>query len=246
MSLTVPLFGLDIAADDMDTAVGRCRALIESAVPVQHVVVNAGKLVMMSDIEGLTEIVSACDVVHADGQSVVWAARLLGGSLPERVAGIDLMERLLEEAETESWPVYFLGARDAVLAAFLAEVRRRFPMILIVGAHHGYFDDDAAMAEEIRCTGARLLFVGMSSPRKEVFLAEQLTAMGAVFAMGVGGSFDVWAGLTKRAPLWMQRSGLEWFYRFCQEPRRMWRRYLIGNSRFAGMVLGEWWRRAKR
>lgn len=116
----------------------------------------------------------------------------------------------------------------------------------MAGARNGYFSDDAAVADEVRASGARLLFVGISSPRKEEFLAAQLHRMGPVFAMGVGGSFDVVAGLTQRAPLWMQRAGLEWFYRFLQEPGRMWRRYLIGNARFVGLVIRERRRRRAR
>jgi N-acetylglucosaminyldiphosphoundecaprenol N-acetyl-beta-D-mannosaminyltransferase len=155
------------------------------------------------------------------------------------VAGIDLMERLLAVAEAEGWPVYFLGAKDDVLADFEAEARRRLPRLVVASRRNGYFrpDEEPAVAETVRASGARLLLVAISSPLKERFLARQLHRMGPLLAMGVGGSFDVWAGRASRAPLWMQRSGLEWFYRFVQEPRRMWRRYLVGNARFGWMVL---------
>jgi N-acetylglucosaminyldiphosphoundecaprenol N-acetyl-beta-D-mannosaminyltransferase len=222
----------------MDETVARCRDLVSARRAAQHVVLNAGKCVLMEDEPDLRDIVAACDVVNADGQGVVWAARLHGIPVPERVAGIDLMGRLLEAASAEGWPVYFLGARDDVLAAFEAEVRRRLPGIVVAGRRHGYFrpEDERAIAEEIGASGARLLFVAISSPLKERFLARQLAFMGPVLAMGVGGSFDVWAGRTSRAPAWMQRAGLEWFHRFLQEPRRMWKRYLVGNLRFAWIV----------
>jgi len=204
---------------------------------VQHVVINAGKVVMMEDVAGLREIVASCDLVNADGQSIVWAGRLLGLEVPERVAGIDLMHRLLDEAEGKAWPVFFLGAKPDVLEACVRTLQEKHPRLTVAGFHDGYFNDDAGVARLVCDSGARLLFVGMSSPRKETFLAEHLEEMGPVFAMGVGGSFDVVAGLTTRAPRWMQKAGLEWFYRLVQEPQRMWRRYLVGNVRFARIVL---------
>jgi len=173
---------------------------------------------------------------------VVWAGRFAGIRVPERVAGIDLMQSLWEVCEAEGWPVYFLGARQEVLDAFVTVVRKRHPDLVIAGARNGYFDDDAAVAEEIRRSGARVVFVAISSPRKEVFLNEQLARMGPVLAVGVGGSFDVIAGLTRRAPRWMQVRGLEWFYRFLQEPERLRERYVTGNTRFVGLMFAEAWR----
>jgi N-acetylglucosaminyldiphosphoundecaprenol N-acetyl-beta-D-mannosaminyltransferase len=148
------------------------------------------------------------------------------------------MGRMIERCEREGWPVYLLGATDEVLTAFEAEARKRHPRLVVAGRRNGYFtaDEEVGIADAIRASGARLLLVGISSPKKERFLAKHLERMGPVLAMGVGGSFDVWAGKTARAPMWMQRVGLEWFYRFAQEPRRMWRRYLIGNLRF-GLLL---------
>jgi N-acetylglucosaminyldiphosphoundecaprenol N-acetyl-beta-D-mannosaminyltransferase len=224
----------------MRQTVERCEELIEAKQPVQHVVVNAGKAVMMQDVPGLRAIIRRCDLVNADGQSIVWAGRLLGIPVPERVTGIDLMGELLALAEKQGYPVFFLGATQETLDAFVPEVGRRFPGLQIAGARNGYFKDDSEAAAAVAASGARLLMVGMSSPRKEFFLAEQLPKMGPVFAMGVGGSFDIWAGKTRRAPLWMQRAGLEWFYRLLQEPRRMWKRYLVGNTRFMLLVAREW------
>ena len=202
-------------------------------------VINAGKCVLMEDTPDVREIVRQCEIVNADGQSVVWGARFLGISVPERVAGIDLMGRMIERCAQEGWSVYLLGATDDVLAAFEVEAVRRHPRLVVAGRRNGYFGeaDEPAIADAIRSSGARMVLVGISSPKKERFLARHLERMGAVLAMGVGGSFDVWAGKTKRAPMWMQTVGLEWFFRFAQEPRRMWRRYLVGNARFAWLVI---------
>jgi N-acetylglucosaminyldiphosphoundecaprenol N-acetyl-beta-D-mannosaminyltransferase len=233
------MFGVPVDLLTMDETVVRCRELVAAGIPAQHVALNAGKVVLLRRDPQLREIVARCDLVSADGQSVVWAGSILGIRVPERVAGIDLMERLLQESERARWPVYFLGARPDVLAAFEAEVVRRHPRIVVAGRRNGYFDDEDEVVDSIRGSGARLLFVGMPSPRKERFLAAHLGTMGPLFAMGVGGSFDVWAGRTRRAPSWLQRAGLEWLFRLAQEPRRMWKRYLLGNLRFAGIVIGE-------
>jgi N-acetylglucosaminyldiphosphoundecaprenol N-acetyl-beta-D-mannosaminyltransferase len=240
--LTLPrgsFLGVPLDALTMDETVSRCAALIREARAAQHVVINAGKCVLMEDEPDVREIVARCALVNADGQGVVWAARFLGVRVPERVAGIDLMGRLIALCAGEGWPVYFLGARDDVLDAFTAEGLRRHPSLIVAGRRNGYFkfEDEGSIADAIRASGARLLLVGISSPMKERFLARNLDRMGPVLAMGVGGSFDVWAGKTTRAPEWMQRAGLEWFHRFAQEPGRMWRRYLIGNLRFGGLVL---------
>jgi N-acetylglucosaminyldiphosphoundecaprenol N-acetyl-beta-D-mannosaminyltransferase len=214
--------------------------LIQAGGPVQHCVVNASKIVMMRKELRLKGIVSSCPLVNADGQSIVWAARALGAPLPERVTGIDLFLGLLRLAEARGYGVYFVGARDDVVNAVVSRARREHPRLRVCGWHDGYVrasaDDVAGMVCETR---PDILFVGMPSPMKEYWLADNLARMAVPFSMGVGGSFDVYAGRVSRAPLWMQRSGLEWAYRFWQEPRRMWRRYLVGNVEFVILVVDE-------
>jgi N-acetylglucosaminyldiphosphoundecaprenol N-acetyl-beta-D-mannosaminyltransferase len=239
-------FGLPVDAYTMDETVQRCIELVEARRPVQHVVLNVIKVVLCRDDESLAALIRSCPLVNPDGMYFTWAARMLGVPLPERVAGIDLMAHLLASAEARGWPVYFLGAKRDVLDAFLAEAQRRYPKLAIVGSHDGYFKGlqaDASVAADVRLSGARLLFVGLPSPRKERFIAEQLDALGPVFAMGVGGSFDVWAGLARRAPVWMQQAGLEWMYRLIQEPGRMWRRIVVNGWRFTWLFIRELVRR---
>jgi N-acetylglucosaminyldiphosphoundecaprenol N-acetyl-beta-D-mannosaminyltransferase len=118
-------------------------------------------------------------------------------------------------------------------------VSGRHPGLRIAGSRNGYFDDGRAVALGIRESGARLLFIALPSPAKEFFVEQYREELGGLLAVGVGGSFDVWAGVTTRAPLWMQRAGLEWFYRFIQEPKKMWRRYLVGNARFVMLTIAE-------
>lgn len=213
----------------------------------QHVVVNVAKLVNMRKNPELRRSVAECDIINVDGMGVVWGARLCGHDIPERVAGIDLLLQLLEVAKKESIPVYFLGARQQVIEKLVQTVKKRFPGLPVAGYHHGYFwDNEKAVVDEIAASGARMLFVAISSPKKENFINTWKDRLGVSFVMGVGGSFDVVAGFTRRAPLWMQKAGLEWFYRFLQEPRRMWKRYLVTNSIFAWMLVKEMWEKGKQ
>ena len=204
-------------------------------------VVNAAKIVAMRRDIRLKQAVSGCQMILADGQSVVWASRMLRVPLPERVAGIDLFLELLAEAEQRGRRVYFLGARPDVLKQMLEEVGRRFPELCIAGARDGYFtpDEEPEVAADVRRSEAALLFLGMSSPKKELFLSRWGEATGARVVHGVGGSFDVLAGVTKRAPLWYQKHGLEWFYRARQEPLRLGRRYLTTNASFIALLARE-------
>ncbi|MFD3546636.1 WecB/TagA/CpsF family glycosyltransferase [Streptomyces sp. NPDC058655] len=239
------LFGVALDALTMDETVQRCLDAVRRAEQIEIGMVNAAKLVTMRRDPRLAEAVSGCDLVLADGQAVVWAGRVLGVRLPERVAGIDLFMRLLAAAETEQIPVYLLGAQQAVLEKMLHQISVRFPGLRVAGSRNGYFDDcdQEAIADAVRDSGARLLFLGMTSPKKEIFTAAHGKRTGAHVVHGVGGSFDILAGVTRRAPLVWQRMGLEWFYRTLQEPRRLGRRYLTTNAAFLAMTVRELIRR---
>jgi N-acetylglucosaminyldiphosphoundecaprenol N-acetyl-beta-D-mannosaminyltransferase len=209
---------------------------------IHHTVVNAGKIVAMQKDKELRESVNGANIVNADGQAVVWASEMLKKPLKERVAGIDLFQALLKKANEKNYTVYLLGAEETILGKLTGEIQNSFGQGRIAGAHHGFFPDsqETRIVQNIAESGADMLFVAMSSPRKENFLHRNREALKNIpFIMGVGGSFDVMAGKTKRAPKWMQNAGLEWFYRFQQEPRRMWKRYLVGNSKFISLVFKE-------
>ena len=239
MYRAVKVLDIPVQALSMDESLGFIRSRIEEGVFTQHVVVNAGKIVAMQSDEELRRSVLEADMINADGMSVVWASRFLGKALPARVAGIDLMLELVKMSFEKSYKCYFLGAKQAVVEAVVAEFSGKYSPDIVAGYRNGYFssEDEAQVAEDIAASGADMLFVAMSSPKKEIFVNKYKDVMKVPFVMGVGGSFDVVAGVTKRAPLWMQRLGLEWFYRFIQEPRRMWKRYLVGNSKFLWLVL---------
>lgn len=235
------LFGLNIAQTTMTEVVSRCRDALNTRSRLMIGVVNAAKIVNSRSDDLLLASLVECDIILADGQSVVWASTVLGHRLPERIAGIDLFERLLSLADQDGRSVYLLGARSEVLARLQDTLHERFPRLEIAGARDGYFDDaeGANVAQAIRESGADMLFLGMVTPKKEIFLAAHGESLGVPILHGVGGSFDVLAGITKRAPVRWQRMGLEWAYRLLQEPRRMWRRYFRTNLIFVWLVVRE-------
>jgi N-acetylglucosaminyldiphosphoundecaprenol N-acetyl-beta-D-mannosaminyltransferase len=234
----IELFSCPVDVATMDETVECIGTRVEQRQFTQHVVVNVAKLVHMQSDPELAASIRACDIVNIDGMGVVWGARLLGFDVPERVAGVDLFERLLQMAAERDLPVFLLGATDAVVSRAAQVVSARYPSLQVAGHHHGYFwDDEEHVVELIRRSGARLLFVAITSPKKENFINRWKDRLGVDFVMGVGGTFDVVAGKVRRAPEWMQRGGLEWAYRVAQEPRRMWKRYFITNNKFALMLI---------
>jgi len=209
---------------------------------IHHVVVNAGKIVSLQKDTELKESVNNADLINADGQAVVWASKILKKPLKERVSGIDLMQNLIALASKKNYKIFFFGAKEEVVKSVVTEYSKLYSPNIIAGYRNGYFkkEEEPAIAKQIASSGAQILFVAISSPTKEIFLFEnKLLLKNVNFIMGVGGSFDVVAGIVKRAPIWMQQRGLEWFYRFIQEPRRMWKRYLVGNIKFTLLVLKE-------
>ncbi|WP_298550545.1 WecB/TagA/CpsF family glycosyltransferase [uncultured Algibacter sp.] len=215
---------------------------IAKGVQLHHVVVNAGKIVAMQTDLQLRQSVNSSDLINADGQAVVWASNLLGKPLKERVAGIDLMVNLVHLAYKKSYKIFFFGAKEDVVRKVVETYSSQYSTNIVAGYRNGYFkkEEEKEIAKEIADSGANILFVAISSPTKENFLYENKELLSRVnFIMGVGGSFDVVSGKVKRAPIWMQKSGLEWFYRFAQEPKRMWKRYLFGNIKFITLVLKE-------
>jgi N-acetylglucosaminyldiphosphoundecaprenol N-acetyl-beta-D-mannosaminyltransferase len=242
MTERITLMGCQVDNLTMEETLGKVEGFIASGRPHQHVVVNVDKLVKASRDEQLRQIINDCALVNVDGMPVVWASRLLGKPLKERVAGVDLFEALMRRAGDKGWRVFLLGAREEVVSAVKATYERKYPNLVIAGYRNGYWNgeqEEAAVVEQIQAARADLLFVAISSPKKEQFLGRYQAAMQIPFAMGVGGTFDVAIGRVRRAPLWMQKSGLEWFYRFLQEPRRMFRRYFIDDMAFVWLFIKE-------
>lgn len=236
-----PLFGLDLDPLGMEEVIARAGVAVAEHMRLLIGVVNAAKIVNMRKDPVLRDSLLEADVLLADGQAVVWASRLLGHPVPERIAGIDLFERLLAYASERGQSVYFLGARPEVLATMLDRVGERFPGLRIAGSHDGYStnEDSANLAAEIAASHADMLFLGITSPKKEIFLSQYGDSLDVPVMHGVGGSFDILAGITRRAPVAWQRVGFEWAYRLLQEPRRMIGRYLPTNTEFIVLTVRE-------
>jgi len=236
-----PFMGFAVDSISLDEAARRAADAIAARRPMVHCSLNALKVVQSREDPRVRELLQRFDLITADGVSIVWGLRLLGGGRAERVAGVDLMSRLLSEGAARGWRFYFLGASPEISGSLPGRIEAAFPGARVAGAQHGYFDRAAeeGIVARIRDSAADVLFVGMPSPRKEKFLLDHRETLGVPFAMGVGGGLDLLAGRTRRAPVWMRRWGLEWSYRVLQEPRRLAGRYFVTNLRFAGMLAGE-------
>jgi len=241
MNGRIEMMGCLIDNLSMEETLQRIEAFIRSGLPHQHAAVNADKLRKASKDPELRRVINQCALINVDGVPVVWASRLLGKPLKERVAGIDLFEFLVERAAERGWRVFFLGAQEEIVQAVKALYEKRFPRLQVAGYRNGYWrpEEEASVVRLIADSRPDLLFVAISSPKKEQFLGRYQAEMRVPFAMGVGGSFDIAVGKVKRAPMWMRQCGLEWFFRFLQEPRRMFKRYFIDGTYFFWLLLKE-------
>jgi N-acetylglucosaminyldiphosphoundecaprenol N-acetyl-beta-D-mannosaminyltransferase len=214
--------------------------------------VNANKVAQVRDDAQMEKIMWRADYSLADGQPLLPMGRMLGVKIPERIDGIGLMGKLLCLANQRGYSVYLLGAKQEVVEACIERIRRELPNVKIAGYRNGYFTskDAAEIVHQVHQAQPDMLFLGMGSPMKERFADQYAKQLGAAVIQGVGGSFDVMAGLVKRAPGWMQRVGIEWLYRIVQEPRRMFWRYTKTNGQclwaFACALVSPANRRAKR
>lgn len=238
----VTLFGIPIDNLTLAETVDRVEQMIRNGPTHQHVVVNVDKIVKLQRDPQLREAILDCDLINADGQPVVWASRLLGTPLKERVTGVDLFAALSARCAERGFRPFLLGARQEVVEKVAEILKHRHPQLQLAGIRNGYWkpEEEASVVEQVISSRADVLFVAMGSPKKELFLRQWKAELQLPFVMGVGGTFDVVAGLVRRAPVWMQRCGLEWLYRLCQEPRRMWRRYLVEDMAFFALLFREW------
>ena len=240
----VNFFGVNIDLFTMEETLAKISEFIETRQCVQHVVVNVAKLIYAQKDAELREIINSCGLINVDGSGIILGAKFLGINVPERVTGIDLMQNLIQYSSKKGYKVYFFGAEEAILQKVINIYKQKYPELIISGYRNGYYlpEEEENIALDIKNSGADILFVAMGSPKKEIFLNKYMNTMEVPFTMGVGGSFDVIAGKVKRAPDWAQKLNSEWIFRLVQEPRRMWKRYLITNSVFAAMLISEYFK----
>ena len=245
---TREILGVPIAALRMDEALDVVDGVIRNREPLHIGVVNAAKIANMKGDKALRDAVLESDIIFADGMAVVWASRVLGTPVPERVTGIDLMMGMLARGSKHGYRVYLLGAKQQIVEEVARRISEDYQGVKIAGYRNGYFDpqEEPGIVDAIAQSKADILLVAITSPKKERFLSQWGTRLGVTVYHGVGGSFDVYAGMVQRAPEAWRNLGLEWLYRLLQEPRRMWKRYLVTNSVFIWLVVKEWFKNRLR
>lgn len=244
---TVSILGVDIASIDSGGALAEIEALRDRSEPQLVAYANAHTLNLAYRDPAYRRVLTSAGIVLPDGSGVALAARLSGARIRENLNGSDFNPRILELAARKRWPVYFLGARPGVAERAAEILRARCPGLDVVGVRDGYFaasESDNVVAE-IRASGAEVVMAALGNPLQEVWLHEHLGAMQARLGVGVGAFFDFAAGAVPRAPRWMNRAGIEWVFRLIQEPRRLWRRYIVGNPTFLARVATQRWGKRK-
>jgi N-acetylglucosaminyldiphosphoundecaprenol N-acetyl-beta-D-mannosaminyltransferase len=238
--MRVSLLGAGIDALGIEETVEQVAALIGTGRQSRVMTLNPEFLYRAQSDGELLDLVKRADLVTPDGEGIVWACRIAGRPVPERVTGIDLMMRLVEKAAAEGWRVYLLGAAPGVAEEAAERLSRLYPGLQVAGCRHGYFQEDEGykVAEEISKARPDLLFAALGAPKQEIWIDRYLEKSGATVAIGVGGSLDVLAGRVRRAPRWVRRLRLEWLYRLLSNPSR-WRRQLV-LPLFAWLVIREY------
>jgi len=225
-----------VCASNMRIVSDEVLALSVKAMGSYVCIANVHMVVTAKENELLVAAMEGAAIVTSDGMPLVWTLRKQGLKDAERVSGPDLMVELCEKAQSEKLPIYFYGGSLSVVEAMKEKLVERFPDLIVAGIESPPMlaekpEVDLSVVEAIKESGAKIVFVGLGCPKQELWMHAYSPHIPAVL-IGVGAAFDFFSGTVKRAPLWMQRSGLEWFYRLCSEPRRLWKRYLVTNSLF--------------
>ncbi len=237
----IDLLGISINNLTMDEAVDDLVRKAHGPAPTQVCFVNADCANIAWNNREYSSILSNCSLVLADGIGMKLAGRLLNRNIRQNVNGTDLLPRLCKALEREQLGIYLLGGRPGVAQDVGSWMMTQFPDLKISGYQHGYYapEDLPQVQRNIRNSRAAVLLVALGVPLQDQWISDNLQQAGAMVSMGVGGLFDFYSGRIPRAPAWVREIGMEWFYRFKQEPRRMWRRYFVGNVVFLARILRE-------
>jgi N-acetylglucosaminyldiphosphoundecaprenol N-acetyl-beta-D-mannosaminyltransferase len=238
----VEVLGARVSAVDMTRAVNEIAQWVATGDREYVCVTGAHGILECSDDPDLTRIHNDAGLVVPDGIPMVWAGRYVGLAEIGRVRGSDLMLAVLDRAQDEGWRSFFYGGAKGVPEVLADQLRKRFPDMIVAGCYSPPFrpltpDEDHDVVERINASKADLVWVGLSTPKQERWMAAHRDQLHATALIGVGAAFDYHSGFAREAPVIVQRSGFEWLYRLMCEPRRLWRRYLLGHSRFVWRVL---------
>jgi N-acetylglucosaminyldiphosphoundecaprenol N-acetyl-beta-D-mannosaminyltransferase len=231
------ILGTPVDMLSLREAAGRIEEYIGQGVPRLVVTANPEIIMLARSDAGFGEILAKADMVTADGIGVVMAARILGVPLRERVTGIDLSRELFLAAARKGYRIYLLGAAPGVAEQAARNLAGEFPGIRIVGCHDGYFSDDGPVVADIKAKAPDILLAALGMGKQEKWVWRHKAELGVPVSIGVGGSLDVYAGIARRAPLWMQRLGLEWLYRLLRQPSRFWR--MLALPYFLALVIAD-------
>ena len=222
MTERVDILGVKVDAVTMSQAVERVADLIDAGTPSMVATANAEMLLRATHDAELKDILNAANLVVPDGAGTVWAARHLGKHMPERVAGFDLVQELMKVAPVKGWKFFLFGSAPTIADKAKSKAEQLYPGIKIVGTRNGYFtpDDEPEIISQIKSSRPDILLAALGVPKQEKWLAKFRDELNVPVSIGVGGTFDVMAGVVKRAPLWMQRAKLEWLFRAMLQPSR--------------------------
>ncbi|MFA7229818.1 MAG: WecB/TagA/CpsF family glycosyltransferase [Victivallaceae bacterium] len=210
---------------------------------------NTDHIVKLQVDETFQEIYRKASLVLADGMPLIWASKLFGTPLKEKLSGSDLFVKLCEYSAQKNYKLFFLGGRPGAVEKAADVLKKKYPLLNVVGTyspasgfeHHE--EENSKIVSMIKNSGADILFVGLGAPKQEKWIFEHKHLYNVPVSMGIGVSFDFVAGMVKRAPVWMQKDGLEWFWRLLMEPRHLWSRYLIHDMKFFHLIFKQEFRR---
>lgn len=240
----ISIYGVSYNNVTMDEAAALTDELLSEAKNHMVVTPNAEIAYMAAKDKELGEILNNSDMVVADGIGVVYASKIYGTPVKQKVAGVELGERVLENASKSGKGVFFLGAKPGVGELAAEKLLEKYPGINFVGIRDGYFKDDDAVIAEINASGAEILFVCLGAPKQEKWMAQNKEKISARLMLGLGGALDSYAGTVKRAPKIFIKLGLEWFYRLIKEPKRAGRMMALPKYMFA--VIRDRFRRKRK
>ncbi|MGI6093633.1 MAG: WecB/TagA/CpsF family glycosyltransferase [Negativicutes bacterium] len=223
MHKRVAVLDVMIDAVTMTEAVDILDSYVSQSKPHLVATANAEMVMMAQNDKELANILNKADLVVPDGAGVVWAARFKGFEVPERVAGVDLVQNFLVRSVQKNYRIFLFGGAPGVAEKAKAAAKSRYPGVQIVGTRNGFFTEETEkdIIDEINASGANVLLVALGVPKQEKWLSRNLEKLSVSLAIGVGGTLDVMAGAVKRAPLWMQRANLEWLFRLTLQPQRV-------------------------
>jgi len=238
MRKQVKILGIPIDVLTMKETIERIEGFIQEKTPHQIVTANAEMVMLAQEDAEFKKILLEADLVSGDGAGVVWASGKFGQQLPERVTGVDLVNNLLPVAAKKGYRFFLLGSAPGVAELAGQKMQEKFPGLKLAGVQDGYFkpENEQTILEKIKQTQPDILLVALGFPRQEKWIKKNLASLGIPVAVGVGGTLDVLSGKVVRAPLWMQKSNLEWLYRLSKEPQRALR--MLALPKFVLRVLG--------